>query len=306
MDNNKESHIAVKPERIKDETFIGALESDYELNKSRLQRLKLKPLLKLLKENFGLILFFIYGLGAFIQVLELSRIDLSYLRFFSVTQLASDGALVFVTLAIFSFFAYTYYFCVTVRFRYKEELPNTVKNNVPLFVPLLFLLIVSTIAYTYLSNYISIEEQKRLPIFFLIFPALSVAILAFLIKDSKYKINNINKISNENIKVHEKHLKNFILIFVIISSGLLIPIIIIKTFMTYSLILREPKDFENYNKVELLIKEQHKDVNSFRLLYFNDKYTFVKLNRAASNKNTIEVYKTDAILFDETVIKIKD
>jgi len=303
MDNNKESHIAVNSKRIKDETFIGALESDYELNKSRLQKLKWKSLLKLLKENFGLILFFIYGLGAFIQVLELSRIDLSYLRFFSVTQLASDGALVFVTLAIFSFFAYTYYFCVTIRFRYKKELTNTIKNNVPLFVPLLFLLIVSGIAYTYLSNYISIEEQKRLPIFFLIFPALSVAILAFLIKDSKY---NINRISNENVKTHEKYLKKFILIFVIILSGLLIPLIIMKTFMAYSLILREPKDFENYSKVGLLIKEQHEDVNSFKLLYFNDKYTFIKLNRPDSNKNTIEVYKTDAILFDEMVIKIKD
>lgn len=302
MNDNKENYIVEKPKKIKNDSLMEALESDYELNRSRLRKLKWKPLLKLLKENFGLILFFIYGLGAFIQVLELSRIDLSYLRFFSVTQLASDGALVFVTLAIFSFVAYIYYFYVTLKFRDEEKISNTdrkTKENISLLTPFLCLLIISGIGYVYILNYIPIEEQKRLPILFLILPAVMVGMLAYFIKYSRYERNAIKGINKKNLTI-------FILFLITTLSYLLIPIIIIKTFIAYSSILREPKDFENYSKVGLLIKEQHKDVNSFKILYFNDKYTFVKLNRVTSNKNTIEVYKTDAILFDETVIKIKD
>ena len=40
MDNNKESHMVGKPEKDRNDSLIEALESDYELNKSRLQRLE--------------------------------------------------------------------------------------------------------------------------------------------------------------------------------------------------------------------------------------------------------------------------
>ena len=75
--------------------------------------------------------------------------------------------------------------------------------------------------------------------------------------------------------------------------------------MVYSEMLREPRYFENYNKVGSVIQERHKDVSEYKVLYFNDEYTFIELTRGDSNKNTIEVYKTDVVLFDETVIKIK-
>ena len=306
MDNNKESHMVGKPEKDRNDSLIEALESDYELNKSRLQRLEWKSLLKLLKENFGLILFFIYGLGAFIQALELSRIDLSYLRFFSVTQLASDGALVSVTLALFIIIGWSYYFCVNLRFKENSKyLINIEKSkSTPIVKPLLILLIILIDIYVLFLENIFVEEYKKHPFISLIFLSLCVALLAHFIKFSKNIIKHSDNLKSP--KNQKEKLSKILLIFISILSYVFIPIISIKTLIMYSLLLREPRNFENYNKVGLTIEEQHKDISDFKILYFNDKYTFIELNREDSNKDTVEVYKTDAILFDETVIKVID
>lgn len=276
------------------------IESDSKINQSRLQNLilKVKLTLKILRDNFVFILFIIYGLGAFIQVVELSLIDLSYLRFFSVTQVASDGALVFVALAIFILIGFCYYFFVTLEFREEKSI-----EDIPIAKPLLILCVVTAFGYGVLANLIIItEEYRKLPIL-TAFPALMVAFLAFCIKYSSYKKNQIDKLKNKN--ENKKYFSKGLLWYISILSYVFIPIVTIKSLMVSSEILREPKNFENYNKVESFIRERHQDVSEYRTLYFNDKYTFVELIKENSDVDTIEVYKTDAILFDETVIKIK-
>jgi len=277
-----------------------AIESDYILNKSRLQKLKskIKMIPEILKDYFGSILFVIYGLGAFIQVVELSLIDLSYLRFFSVTQVASDGALVFVALTIFILIGFCYYFFVTLEFREERSI-----ENIPIAKPLLILCVVTAFGCGVLANLMIIaEEYRKLPIL-IAFPALIVAFLAFCIKYSSYKKNQIDKLKNKN--ENKKYFSKGLLLYISILSYVFIPIVTIKSLIVSSELLREPKNFENYNKVGSFIRERHQDVSEYRTLYFNDKYTFVELIKENSDVDTIEVYKTDAILFDETVIKIK-
>lgn len=57
-----------------------------------LNEFKLHDLYKLLKDNITTLAILISSLGAFIQIFELSSVHVSYLRYFSATQLASDGA----------------------------------------------------------------------------------------------------------------------------------------------------------------------------------------------------------------------
>tara|TARA_R110002126_G_scaffold151295_2_gene298291 strand:- start:2096 stop:3001 length:906 start_codon:yes stop_codon:yes gene_type:complete len=277
-----------------------AIESDYILNRSRLQKLKskIKTIPEILKDYFGSILFVIYGLGAFIQVVEISLIDLSYLRFFSVTQVASDGALVFVALTIFILIGFFYYFFVTLEFKEERSI-----EDIPIAKPLLILCVVTGLGYGVLANLMIITEEYRKAPILQAFPALMVAFLAFCIKYSSYKRNQIDKLKNNN--ENKKYFSKGLLWYISILSYLFIPIVTIKLLMVSSEILREPKNFENYNKVGSFIRERHQDVSEYRTLYFNDKYTFVKLIKENSDVDTIEVYKTDAILFDETVIKVK-
>lgn len=309
MDNStKKDSGMTKSTKNKDDTLLGAIKSDRRLNKSRLQKLKLKLKLipELLKDNFGFILFVISGLGAFIQVIELSRIDLSYLRFFSVSQIASDGALVFVTLAISTLIGYAYYFFVTLKFREKNTSlyrENSPMEDIPIVQILLILFVIVIYGCGVLANIMEVEDYRKFPIILLIFSAVMVALLAHFIKYSKYTNSEINKLENTN--KNKKFFAKGLLVYIAILSYIFIPIIIIKTLMIYSEILREPRNFENYNKVGLTIRERHANVSGYKVLYFNDKYTFIELTKGASNENTIEVYKTDAILFDETVIKIK-
>lgn len=303
MNNNAEENSEITiSKKIKDNTLLEAIESDHRLNKSRLKNigLKLNLIPKILKDYFGVILFTIYGLGAFIQVLEIFFIDLSYLRFFSVKQIASDGALVSVTLTITILMGYAYYFLVTLRFR-----ENSSIKNISITTPLLILFVVVMVGYGVLANLIiEIDIYKKFPSAgALIISPVMVALLAYFIKYSEYTNNEINLL--ENTDKNKEFFVKGLLQYINFLSYIFIPIIILKSLMIYSEILREPIYFENYNKVGSVIQERHKDVIEYKVLYFNNEYTFIELTRAASNKNTIEVYKTDAILFDETVIKIK-
>ena len=62
---------------------------------------KTKELIKVIKENLSIIILLPTVLGGIWQTLELISIDLSFLRFFSVTQLVSDGI---VALSLLTFF----------------------------------------------------------------------------------------------------------------------------------------------------------------------------------------------------------
>ena len=69
--------------------------------------------LNLTKEYRPLILILISGLGAAIQIIEISKIDMAYIRFFSVTQLTADGTLVAITL-LASYIIYKFYLTTLV------------------------------------------------------------------------------------------------------------------------------------------------------------------------------------------------
>lgn len=304
----EEDNGTAKSKTNKNATLLEAINNDRRLNESRLQKLnlKLKLIPNVLKDNFGFILFIISGLGAFIQVVELSRIDLSYLRFFSVSQIASDGALVFVTLAISTLIGYAYYFFVTLKFREKNTSlyrENSPIKDIPIVKILLVLCLIVVYGCGVLANLMEVEDYRKNPVIFLILSAVMVALLAHFIKYSKYTNNEINRL--EGIDKNKGFLAKGLLMYITILSYIFIPIVTMKTLMIYSEILREPRSFENYNKVGLVIRERHKNVSEYKVLYFNDKYTFIELTKRTSNEDTIEIYKTDAILFDETVIQIK-
>ena len=61
-------------------------------------------IIKFLKEYLSLIIIIPTFLGGIWQILELSLMSISYVRFFSITQLVADGILIIIVIIKKSFF----------------------------------------------------------------------------------------------------------------------------------------------------------------------------------------------------------
>ena len=81
--------------------------------------IKLKIFFEFIKNNISVILLLPAILGGFWQIIELSKMSISYIRFFSATQLLPDGLLV---LFIFSMIA------LAIKIGSLEKLPNLRKK----------------------------------------------------------------------------------------------------------------------------------------------------------------------------------
>src|SRR5699024_2618217 len=79
----------------------------------------------------------------------------------------------------------------------------------------------------------------------------------------------------------------------IMSYTLLVAILGIKSYEI-------PNELENISKVEKRIEQDYKNIKSHKILYFNDKYLFIKLIR--NNSTTIAIYETNEVMFDKNII----
>lgn len=64
---------------------------------------RVKKVLDYIKENINILILIPTVLGGFWQLLELVRIEISFIRFFSLTQVVSDGLVIMFLLLIFAF-----------------------------------------------------------------------------------------------------------------------------------------------------------------------------------------------------------
>ncbi|MGM8899679.1 MULTISPECIES: hypothetical protein [unclassified Psychrobacter] len=255
--------------------------------------------LNITKENIPFILIIISGMGAAIQTIELSKIDLTYLRFFSVSQLAADGALVTLTV-LASYIMYRFYLTTLMAMPLIGDLEKAVKNKDKEYTPenaipvLIFSYSVSTAALFMHSG----PFKDAL----LVMIAISSMMLAGLAFSLKY-LWLFNKQSRVLEPVEITPFKVFREILMIATPATMLIYTVLNLGNIYLNLYKipTPERLANYEYVESRIEEDYGKDQEYKIRYFNDKYTFIEITEDRS----IAIYKTDDVLFNAQHIIIE-
>lgn len=244
----------------------------------------------LTKENIGTALILISGLGAVVQIIELLKIDISYLRFFSVTQLAADGALAFITV-LYSFIIHRLYLITYTNLQMIPELKRAIADRNDRFIPKELMHVVALLtAVTGAAIFLRADVfRDRVSIMF----TLNAMMIATLYFTAKYFL-----LVRKHMKVNQPWRRDFWAInILVISSVAMTTFTVGKVASMYLELYRIPKPEEliNYSYLEDRIERDYGVNKEYRILYFNDKYTFVDMKE--KDKGII-IYKTDDVLFN--------
>lgn len=256
--------------------------------------------LNITKENIPFILIIISGMGAAIQTIELSKIDLTYLRFFSVSQLAADGALVALTV-LASYIMYRFYLTTLMVMPLIADLEKAVKNKDKEYTPenaipvLIFSYSVSTAALYMHSG--PFEDAL------LIMIAISSMMLAGLTFSLKYLwlFNKQTRIL-EDVEITWFKLVREALMMAIPAAMLIYTVLNLGNIYLNLYKIPTPERLANYEYVKSRIEEDYGKDQKYNIRYFNDKYTFIEIAKDKS----IAIYKTDDILFNAQHIFIEN
>jgi preprotein translocase subunit SecG len=234
----------------------------------------MKKYLAFLKDNFNILVSIPPFLGAFWQLIELSKISFSYIRFFSISQLIADGALFLILLIISTICVLLLIFFLKLNDKKNQEDTDESYNNFftikkpkqILHVIFYILAFCSFIPILYLNLYFINNLES---IFVLLF---TLPINIFLIEISlvifKFSLEH-----NRNENMISKKISKFIMsIFIILFSFFLIN----SYWNELNKLMIFPKNLVNLNLIENKLKNNDK-VKSIKLLYANDKYIFYNI-----------------------------
>lgn len=259
-----------------------------------------KSPLKFLKNNLNLIVILPAVLGGLWQVIELSRISFSFIRFFSVSQIVPDGLLILLFLIIFSVSVFTlFYFWKKLDDNddNEEEQKNvfTIKKGRVLLSILFVFLVLGCILVAQYANDYFIENIEKIPTLFLYFPVnIIITLLAFVFTNlSIYYCKDI-----ELLYHFRKVAPAFSFVLLCIQASMLFAFMV--KFHNVFLLPAELKNIDN------LICKAEKIENSatFEILYSNDKYIFVKCHKFVKDRNgkskpsEIRIFKFEDLLDD--------
>lgn len=256
--------------------------------------------LNITKENIPFVLILISGMGAAIQTIELAKIDLTYLRFFSVSQLAADGALVTITV-LASYIMYRFYLTTLMAMPLIADLEKAVKDKDEGYTlenageMLAFSYAVSAAAW-----YLHIGTFKNT---LLIMIAISSMMLAGLVFSLRYwwLFNKHTRIT-EAVEITWFKIGREALMMAVPAAMLAYTIINLGNIYLDLYKIPTPERLANYEYVKNRIQEDYGKDQEYSIRYFNDKYTFIEITKDRS----IAIYKTDDILFNAQHIIIED
>ncbi|MEN8625286.1 hypothetical protein [Psychrobacter proteolyticus] len=260
--------------------------------------------LRFIGDNTKILLTVTYGLGATAQVLKLSAIDPTYIKFFSVTQLIADGAffISLIFLGYISFLAFSLFFKLIgindvlvsdLKNNHKSEsLLLTIKGISILLLPFSIFVFYHITMAGYFNNKI---------ISMIITYSFIYSLLSEILKYSYEYDNHIEKITGDD-KIGNGAVYRFL-----VGMGIIFSIITIPKFIydTYNL----PPNLDNYDKAKQVVMTDYKDQGITKqdvdILYFNDKFMFIEIIRP-NNERSIAVYQTNSMLFDTRVITLSE
>lgn len=254
-----------------------------------------------LKENLNIVVLVPTVIGGVWQILELLTISPSYIRFFSITQVVSDGLLSLFILTMI----YLAIKLGSMRF-ITSKLENPEKLNAKQIIgKIAYLIFVSGIAL-YLICFQLIPLTKLIPennSFFVLLLTIIIAIitLGFLIHSiitfintlrlipllDKYISKIVESFSNDtksesdnsdiSVELNESPKKMILGLIILLLSFkfLIIPIFgLIGQFRTEFIL---PSNFKNLEFIECKISSVYKKSTDFKIKYLNDTYIFVSV-----------------------------
>lgn len=259
--------------------------------------------LDFLRDNISLIVLIPTFFGASWQIVALARLNLSYIRFFSVTQVPVDGALL-IFIALLGFVFYKIYLrftgsdLETIKKRAKdfaESYDQSLKHYFLWALIKFALLFVAVIIIIIISIDYLASQSPVLIILTLVagFIILVNKALTFVIK-SGYLIDDAQKIKVKSQAKNGRLFLDVYLLFLALSGLLFIFGLI--TYLNDRLLI--PYNLKNIEQIQSVIYEDYGS-ERFKIKYLNDNYIFIQLCGAQSchDGNDIVIYKTADILF---------
>jgi hypothetical protein len=288
-----------------------------------------------IKDNIGTIVLVPTVLGGVWQIVELSRMGIPFIRFFSVSQLVSDGLLLI--------FIITWTYCIwkittnSLVGQSEEKLKTETADNtrqhvgedqteirdpneskgVFIKVPdrkyykkrdgyilATIMLIIITIIFKWVwwpEIVVPLLAKEKLSIMTIIGIVTGVTIFW---KCSQYIIEILCEINNIKLNRNNEWVKNILmLIYLFIFMGM---IYFFFHFMSlFHTAYFVPESFKNIQYIECKVKKNNTKVKSFNIEYFNDKYIFIRFVDK-TNKETFEVFNFDDFLDHDACMKNDD
>lgn len=271
-----------------------------------------KTFFKWVKENDKAVLIGVSVIGAMIQLKELANINISYIRFFSATQLISDGILVLgisiimtiaivISVKLFSLIPVIEQIAIDTEegksFHFFEKYCRY------------FCTFIASIVFAYGFTDITAGVIQKDIIFFTIFIAVILAFLAYtglyysVFDDYLSKTNDkFLLFGRYNFKSYYRSFNRFMLI----ATAMTVLIVLFKSTALIYAAARLPYNLENYNNVKEIIESEYEDINYYKLLYYNDTYAFIEIQKDKDSEAKVVIYKTDAIIFGSNLYKKQD
>lgn len=260
----------------------------------------MKKYLELLKENFSLIVAIPPLLGAIWQLLKLSQISPSYIRFFSISQMLPDGIIILIVMFILSIFFILNYIIwkKNISFNDKKVIINfskkTLTNSTNAEKPnkfiggfLLFISLIIPMSLYALNIYLNKNiEGIYLMLFVLPLNFIVLVSTPFIIFKGESHLKPFDsKFSNKLV------LLNFVCI---LYSAYLITTFYYSEFNKKILF---PNNLVNQSKIENSIKTEFPNTN-IKLLYNNDKYLFYSIVDSKMKTEKIKIVSFDKLFED--------
>lgn len=264
------------------------------------------------KNVFPLILILPTLIGGLWQMLELIFIDPSFIRFFSISQLISDGILILSILSIFGF--YIYFLDKHFDFKDLMKFDLSKKFNISQFIGSLVLILFTSLYYYNVVDDLGFDHILNSQIGKLLVELLLAGVfLPLLLKGIlvfSHEILILLFFSKRELKV--KHLREFknrkgtlYCLVHFVSTLLMIFSLIFIIFSIITLIefrnkVIYPQNLANLQNIYNEVYKEFGKKQKTSILYFNDKFIFVELYNEKNDKKNpslIKIYKTDDILF---------
>ncbi|KIA82454.1 hypothetical protein [Flavobacterium sp. AED] len=256
-----------------------------------------KKLLDIVNKYLSLIIILPAILGGLWQIIELSRISFSFIRFFSVTQIIPDGLLILLFLLIFVF---SLLFLIWVLEKYNkgdevDDESNVKEGNIYHAILFLMLFFACSIAVIYFNIFIAnnIENIFNLLIYLPINIIISLLAYGFLKESVTHCIQIIS------VKYFKPIISNAWYAFMTVQATMLIFLLV-----KFHDVFMMPSELKNVDNLICKVEKVY-DTNEFEILYANDKYIFAECHkfskdwRGKPTQSEIRIFKFEE-LFDDT------
>ncbi|WP_374172184.1 hypothetical protein [Flavobacterium tructae] len=223
-----------------------------------------KKIYNTIKDNITMIALIPTILGGILQIFFLATMSWNLIRFFSISQLISDGILVMIFLYPISFFFLVFRNpAIFINKSYLRENSPSIRRLI--YSSFICVVIIDIIILFDFNKIIQLLDWFSLHKLIILIMTIGGIILNFL---------------SDTMKV----LKQIISIVVVVLSSLTIIIAFSNTY-------KNTNKIENYTILIQKVKNEQKTARMPEILYFNDKYIFIGIEK--SQQKSIVIKKLD-------------